>query len=100
MVGKHLLDSLAMHPFVDARAAARSPTSAPARPAGHPAGDRQAGLQVTLVESNGKKARFLREAVRQLGLQGRARGRSADRSRGRTRRRSMRSPRARWRPCR
>ncbi|KLN98420.1 ribosomal RNA small subunit methyltransferase G, partial [Stenotrophomonas maltophilia] len=26
------------------------------------------GLQVTLVESNGKKARFMREAVRQLGL--------------------------------
>ena len=26
------------------------------------------GLRVTLVESNGKKARFLREAVRQLGL--------------------------------
>ena len=26
------------------------------------------GLHVTLVESNGKKARFLREAVRQLGL--------------------------------
>jgi len=25
-------------------------------------------LQVTLVESNGKKARFMREAVRQLGL--------------------------------
>ena len=27
-------------------------------------------LQVTLVESNGKKARFLREAVRTLGLTG------------------------------
>jgi len=26
------------------------------------------GLQVTLVESNGKKARFLREALRTLGL--------------------------------
>ena len=28
------------------------------------------GLQVTLVESNGKKARFMREAIRQLGLSG------------------------------
>src|SRR5690606_1816892 len=27
------------------------------------------GLRVTLVESNGKKARFLREAVRELGLE-------------------------------
>ena len=41
MVTRHLLDSLAI-----------------ARPQ----------LQVTLVESNGKKARFMREAVRQLGL--------------------------------
>jgi 16S rRNA (guanine527-N7)-methyltransferase len=71
MVGKHLLDSLAMHPFVDALAA-RGGTLAdlgtgPGLP-GIPLAIVKPGLKVTLVESNGKKARFLREAVRQLGL--------------------------------
>jgi 16S rRNA (guanine527-N7)-methyltransferase len=71
MVGKHLLDSLAMHPFVDALAR-RGGTLAdlgtgPGLP-GIPLAIVKPGLRVTLVESNGKKARFLREAVRQLGL--------------------------------
>jgi 16S rRNA (guanine527-N7)-methyltransferase len=71
MVGKHLLDSLAMHPFVDALAA-RGGTLAdlgtgPGLP-GIPLAIVKPGLKVTLVESNGKKARFLRESVRQLGL--------------------------------
>src|SRR5690606_29414373 len=38
------------------------------RPGGRPPAIARPDLQVTLVESNGKKARFLREAVRQLGL--------------------------------
>lgn len=71
MVGKHLLDSLAMHPFVD-EIARRGGTLAdlgtgPGLP-GIPLAIVKPGLRVTLVESNGKKARFLREAVRQLAL--------------------------------
>ena len=71
MVGKHLLDSLAMHPFVDALvadgAALADLGTGPGLP-GIPLAIVKPGLKVTLVESNGKKARFLREAVRQLGL--------------------------------
>ena len=71
MVGKHLLDSLAMHPFVDALAARGGNLAdlgtGPGLP-GIPLAIVKPGLKVTLVESNGKKARFLREAVRQLGL--------------------------------
>ncbi|WP_206862584.1 16S rRNA (guanine(527)-N(7))-methyltransferase RsmG [Lysobacter changpingensis] len=71
MVVKHLLDSLAMHPFVD-DLAARGGTLAdlgtgPGLP-GIPLSIVKPGLKVTLVESNGKKARFMREAIRQLGL--------------------------------
>jgi 16S rRNA (guanine527-N7)-methyltransferase len=67
MIGKHLLDSLAMHRFVreieslaDLGAGAGFP--------GIPLALACPGLRITLVESNGKKARFLREAVRTLGL--------------------------------
>ncbi|MFC5570403.1 16S rRNA (guanine(527)-N(7))-methyltransferase RsmG [Lysobacter yangpyeongensis] len=71
MVGRHLLDSLAMHPFVDALAARGGSLAdlgtGPGLP-GIPLAIVKPGLRVTLVESNGKKARFLREAVRQLGL--------------------------------
>ena len=67
MVAKHLLDSLAMQPFVrDLRTLADLGTG-PGLP-GIPLAIATPGLQVTLVESNGKKARFLREAARQLGL--------------------------------
>ena len=71
MVGKHLLDSLAMAPAV-AELAARGGRLAdlgtgPGLP-GIPLAIAHPGLRVALVESNGKKARFLREAVRQLGL--------------------------------
>ena len=73
MVGKHLLDSLAMHPYVDAIARAGGTLAdlgtGPGLP-GIPLAIVKPGLRVTLVESNGKKARFLREAVRQLGLSG------------------------------
>ncbi|QNN47947.1 16S rRNA (guanine(527)-N(7))-methyltransferase RsmG [Thermomonas brevis] len=67
MLVKHLLDSLAMQPFVrDIKTLADLGTG-PGLP-GIPLAIATPGLQVTLVESNGKKARFLREAVRQLKL--------------------------------
>lgn len=66
MVGKHLLDSLAMHPYLDAGSLADLGTGAGLP--GIPLAIAKPGLRVTLVESNGKKARFLREAVRTLGL--------------------------------
>ncbi|KAF1715551.1 16S rRNA (guanine(527)-N(7))-methyltransferase RsmG [Pseudoxanthomonas yeongjuensis] len=66
MVTRHLLDSLAMHAFVEDGALADLGTG-PGLP-GIPLAIAKPQLQVTLVESNGKKARFLREAVRTLGL--------------------------------
>ena len=66
MVAKHLLDSLAMHPFAGDGALADLGTGAGLP--GIPLAIADPGLQVTLVESNGKKARFLREAVRTLKL--------------------------------
>ena len=71
MVTKHLLDSLAMHPFVNEVAAGGGRLAglgAGAGLAGIPLAIVKPGLQVTLVESNGKKARFMREAIRQLDL--------------------------------
>ena len=66
MLSKHLLDSLAMADFVDDERLADLGTG-PGLP-GIPLAIARPGLQVALVESNGKKARFMREAVRQLGL--------------------------------
>lgn len=66
MVGKHLLDSLAMHSYVGAGPLADLGTG-PGLP-GIPLAIALPALSVVLVESNGKKARFLREAVRSLGL--------------------------------
>jgi 16S rRNA (guanine527-N7)-methyltransferase len=57
MLSKHLLDSLAMHPYFTQASLADLGTG-PGLPE----------AAVSLVESNGKKARFLREAVRHLGL--------------------------------
>ncbi|MDQ2702233.1 MAG: 16S rRNA (guanine(527)-N(7))-methyltransferase RsmG [Pseudomonadota bacterium] len=71
MVVKHLLDSLAMHASVDAIAAAGGSLADLGTGAGLPGiplAIVKPGLQVALVESNGKKARFMREAVRTLGL--------------------------------
>ncbi|MFN3310813.1 MAG: 16S rRNA (guanine(527)-N(7))-methyltransferase RsmG [Thermomonas sp.] len=67
MLAKHLLDSLAMQPFVRGLATLADLGTGPGLP-GIPLAIATPGLQVTLVESNGKKARFLREAVRQLQL--------------------------------
>ena len=67
MVAKHLLDSLAMQPFVRGLRTLADLGTGPGLP-GIPLAIATQALQVTLVESNGKKARFLREAARQLGL--------------------------------
>ena len=67
MIGKHLLDSLAMQPFVRDLGTLADLGTGPGLP-GIPLAIARPGLQVTLVESNGKKARFLREAARQLKL--------------------------------
>ena len=67
MLSKHLLDSLAMQRFVRGLATLADLGTGPGLP-GIPLAIATPGLQVTLVESNGKKARFLREAVRQLKL--------------------------------
>ena len=71
MVGKHLLDSLAMHAFVDGIAEAGGALADLGTGAGLPGiplAIAKPSLRVALVESNGKKVRFLREAVRKLGV--------------------------------
>lgn len=67
MVTKHLLDSLAMAPAVAGLATLADLGTGPGLP-GIPLAIATPGLRVTLVESNGKKARFMREALRQLDL--------------------------------
>ncbi len=71
MVARHLLDSLAMHDFVDLSGQTGGTLAdlgtGPGLP-GIPLALAKPQLQVALVESSGKKARFLREAVRTLGL--------------------------------
>jgi 16S rRNA (guanine527-N7)-methyltransferase len=66
MLRKHVLDSLAMQPYVDAGPLADLGTG-PGLP-GIPLAIADPHLQVTLVDSNGKMSRFQREAVRALGL--------------------------------
>lgn len=67
MVPRHLLDSLAMQPHLGAIGTLADLGTGPGLP-GIPLAIATPSLHVTLVESNGKKARFLREAVRQLKL--------------------------------
>jgi 16S rRNA (guanine527-N7)-methyltransferase len=67
MVARHLLDSLAMHAFLDGLDTLADLGAGAGLP-GIPLAIARPSLQVTLVESNGKKARFMREAVRTLGL--------------------------------
>lgn len=66
MVTRHLLDSLAIAPYVNGESLIDLGTGAglPGIPLAVLAPQRA----VTLVDSNGKKTRFLREAVRVLGL--------------------------------
>jgi 16S rRNA (guanine527-N7)-methyltransferase len=71
MVTKHLLDSLAMHAYVDgvvASGGALADLGTGAGLPGIPLAIVKPGLRVTLVESAGKKARFMRQAIRELGL--------------------------------
>ncbi|MFZ5656543.1 MAG: 16S rRNA (guanine(527)-N(7))-methyltransferase RsmG [Pseudomonadota bacterium] len=71
MVVKHLLDSLAMHRFVDPlveSGGALADLGTGAGLPGIPLAIVKPGLKVTLVESAGKKARFMRQAIRELGL--------------------------------
>lgn len=67
MVTLHLLDSLSMAAHVRGVARLADLGTGAGLP-GIPLAIALPALQVTLVESNGKKARFLREAVRSLGL--------------------------------
>ena len=66
MVSRHLFDSLAALPFVRGKNLADLGSGAGLP--GIPLAIARPGLAVTLIESNGKKARFLREAVRSLPL--------------------------------
>jgi 16S rRNA (guanine527-N7)-methyltransferase len=66
MVTRHLLDSLAVQPYVDGATLADLGTG-PGLP-GIPLALAAPERSVTLVDSNGKKTRFLREAVRALKL--------------------------------
>jgi len=66
MVSRHLLDSLAVLPFVHGTNLADLGSGAGLP--GIPLAIARPDLAVTLIESNGKKARFLREAIRSLPL--------------------------------
>mgnify|MGYP001547625118 FL=1 len=65
MLSKHLFDSLAIAPFVHG---ALADIGSGAGLPGIPLAMARPELAITLIESNGKKARFLREAKRHLGL--------------------------------
>lgn len=66
MVSRHLLDSLAVLPFV--RGQSLADLGSGAGLPGIPLAIALPDISTTLVESNGKKTRFLREAVRSLPL--------------------------------
>ncbi|MBE1162137.1 16S rRNA (guanine(527)-N(7))-methyltransferase RsmG [Dyella acidiphila] len=68
MVSRHLLDSLAILPYVQGQSLADLGTG-PGLP-GIPLAIAAPGREVLLVDSNGKKVRFLREAIRSLKLEG------------------------------
>jgi 16S rRNA (guanine527-N7)-methyltransferase len=68
MVSRHLLDSLAILPYVQGNTLADLGTG-PGLP-GIPLAIAAPGRQILLVDSNGKKVRFLREAIRSLKLEG------------------------------
>jgi 16S rRNA (guanine527-N7)-methyltransferase len=68
MVTRHLLDSLAILPHVQGATLADLGTG-PGLP-GIVLAIAAPGRQILLVDSNGKKVRFLREAIRTLGLDG------------------------------
>jgi 16S rRNA (guanine527-N7)-methyltransferase len=66
MLSRHLLDSLSITPWV--RGSSLADLGSGAGLPGIPLAIFAPRRRILLVDSNGKKARFLREAVRQLGL--------------------------------
>jgi len=66
MITRHLLDSLAILPYVHGRSLADLGTG-PGLP-GIPLAIAEPAREVLMVDSNGKKVRFLREAIRSLKL--------------------------------
>jgi 16S rRNA (guanine527-N7)-methyltransferase len=68
MITRHLLDSLAILPFVQGATLVDLGTG-PGLP-GIPLAIAAPGREILLVDSNGKKVRFLREAIRTLQLTG------------------------------
>lgn len=68
MITRHLLDSLAVLPYVEGHSLADLGTG-PGLP-GIVLAIAAPGLDMLLVDSNGKKVRFLREAIRALKLDG------------------------------
>lgn len=67
MVARHLLDSLAMLPWLGGVERLADLGTGAGLP-GIPLAIARPDLQVALVESNGKKTRFMRQALRELGL--------------------------------
>lgn len=66
MIARHLLDSLTILPYVHGRSLADLGTG-PGLP-GIPLAIAEPAREVLMVDSNGKKVRFLREAIRSLKL--------------------------------
>ncbi|MDR6937551.1 16S rRNA (guanine(527)-N(7))-methyltransferase RsmG [Luteibacter sp. 3190] len=66
MIARHLVDSLAILPYVHGRSLADLGTG-PGLP-GIPIAIAEPAREVLMVDSNGKKVRFLREAIRSLKL--------------------------------
>src|SRR5690606_31787215 len=66
MIVRHLLDSLAVAPWVEPTALLDVGTGAGLP--GIPLAIAHPGLQVTMLDSNGKKTRFVKQAILELGL--------------------------------
>ncbi len=67
MVNRHILDSLAVAPFLRGHSLLDVGTGAGLP--GLPIAIARPGLEVTLLDSNAKKLRFVRQAVAELGLE-------------------------------
>jgi 16S rRNA (guanine527-N7)-methyltransferase len=67
MISRHLLDSLSVAPYINGTRLLDAGTGAGLP--GIPLAIAQPGLEVTLLDSSGKKVRFLNHVRRQLGLE-------------------------------